>query len=695
MKPWKIGSKRGNSDERRLTWLAVVILLLMAGLIGRLFFVQVIKHGDYLLAATNQHEFYAELEPNRGKILIQDKDGSLYPLATNKDFILIYAIPSQIKQSAEISQKLYEFFKQATVEKEVDEELKKQEEDELKGELAAVKDLPDEERIIKEQEIKNNRQILVSSQLYQDAIAKRREDLMKIKQDLILADYQKILEKKNDPYEVLEKRVEIDTAKQFHLALLSLANQSADLKIDDLEIKSGHMINRQTGHDLSVDGINYAIESHRSYSENSVASHLLGFTAFDPSERYGQFGRHGNYGLEGFFDEELFGKIGSITSEKGAGGLVIAQDSEYVDKQDGCDLVLTIDRSVQFFIDKVLRQGMEKYKADSASILVLRPKTGEIIAMSSWPDFDPNKYNEVTDTNIFNNAVVFDQYEPGSVFKAVTMATALDKKTVSPQTTYNDPGQIMIEGWPKPIKNSDFDTAGGHGQTTMIEVLEKSLNTGSIYTMKSVGAETFADYVQKFGFGEKTGIELDGESAGDISSLKAKNIKPISAATASFGQGISVTPLQMAMAYGALANGGELMKPYVVKEVRCANNQTTTSQPKVIRRVVSPETSALITGMLVNVVEKGHSKQAGVKGYYIAGKTGTAQATEAGKRGYAKNKYDHTFVGFGPDNDPQFVVLVRLNNPKGFEYAESTAVPLAHEVIEFLLNYLQIPKSRN
>ncbi len=696
MKPWKLGRRRGN-EERRLTWLAVLVLLLIVGLTARLFFVQIIRHGAYLATAANQHEFYAELEPSRGKIFIQDKDGSLYPLATNKDYVLIYAVPAEVKQAELIKDKLYEFFKAPFVTKEVDEALLAQEADRLNRDLATVKDLPAEERSAKEAALKTDHQAFLVDPVYLEAKAKRRAEMIQERRQAILDEYQKIFERVGDPYEALAKKVETATAKQFHLALLALTNQANGLTADDLEIKNGRMINRQTGRDLPVAGIGYVPESYRSYSENNVAAHLLGFTAFDQSERHGQLGKHGNYGLEGFFDEELFGKTGSLKSEKGAGGLVIAQEQEYKDKQDGCDLVLTIDRSIQFFIDKTLRQGMDKYRPDSASILVLKPQTGEILAMSSWPDFDPNKYNEVKDNTIFNNAVIFDQYEPGSVFKAVTMAAALDKGAVTPQTTYNDPGQIMITGWSKPIKNSDFDTAGGHGPTNMIQVLEKSLNTGAIFAMKSIGPEVFTDYVKNFGFGAKTGLELEGESPGDISGLLARNIKPISAATASFGQGIAVTPLQMAMAYGALANGGKLMKPYVVKEVRCfgnPNNKVVDSQPQVLKQVIKPETADLISSMLVNVVENGHSKRAQVAGYYIAGKTGTAQVTEAGKKGYAEGKYNHTFIGYGPVAEPQFVVLVRLNNPRGFEYAESTAVPLAHEVIEFLVNYLQIPKTR-
>jgi cell division protein FtsI/penicillin-binding protein 2 len=272
------------------------------------------------------------------------------------------------------------------------------------------------------------------------------------------------------------------------------------------------------------------------------------------------------------------------------------------------------------------------------------------------------------------------------------MSAALDKGAVKPDTTYNDPGQMMIEGWPKPIKNSDYDSFGAHGKTSMIQVLEKSLNTGSIFAMKSIGPATFADYVKNFGFGVKTGIELEGEAPGNIGSITAKKVRPISAANASFGQGISVTPLQMAMAFGALANGGKLMKPYVVKEVRGGDAKVISqAEPRVLRQVISESTSALITGMLVNVVEKGHSKRAQVAGYYIAGKTGTAQV--AAKGGYG-DKLNHTFVGYAPVDNPRFVILVKLYNPRGFEFAEATAVPMAHQVIEFLLNYWQIAKTR-
>lgn len=685
MKNWKIGRHREENDSR-LNYLVLIILLAASALLVRLFFVQVWQHRDYLKAAEDQQRYSAQLEPMRGKIYTQDKDGSLHALAANRDFIRLYAVPSKITDAQKLADELFKFFKQPAIAKEIDGVLAKEEADKLKQELDAVNGLPPAEQTTKTAEIKNNYQTRLHDPIYQELKIKRRDELLKAKEGTIIANYLKIFSKTDDPYKPLESKVDIEQAKALHAALVG-----GDIKSSDLEYKDGLMIDQRSGKEAIFNGIGYTPESYRTYLEGSVASQLLGFVSYDKSEKNGESGKHGSYGLEGYFDNELFGKFGSVKSERGAGGLVIAQDREYKVQQDGYDLVLTIDRNVQFFIDKVVKEGGPKYNAESASILVLDPATGAIVAMASWPDFNPNKYNEVKDSNVFNNPIIFDQYEPGSVFKAVTMAGALDKGAVNPDTTYNDPGKMMIEGWPKPIANSDYATFGAHGKTTMIQVLEKSLNTGSIFAMRSIGPAVFAEYVKNFGFGVKTGIELEGEASGNISGITAKKIRPISAANASFGQGLSVTPLQMALAFGALANGGKLMKPYIVKEVRDSDVKIISqAEPKVIRQVISESTSALIKGMLVKVVENGHSKRAQVAGYYIAGKTGTAQVAEKG--GYGK-KLNHTFVGFAPVDNPRFVILVKLYNPSAV-YAESTAVPMAHQIIEFLLNYWQVPKIR-
>jgi cell division protein FtsI/penicillin-binding protein 2 len=273
------------------------------------------------------------------------------------------------------------------------------------------------------------------------------------------------------------------------------------------------------------------------------------------------------------------------------------------------------------------------------------------------------------------------------------MAASINEGKVTPQSTYEDRGYLKIEGWPKPIKNSDYESYGGHGVVDMTSVLENSLNTGAIFAMQRAGAETFARYVADFGFGEKTGVELEAESSGNIESLKRKTIRPVEAATASFGQGITVTPLQLAAAFAVIANGGILMKPYLVGEIVNPDGSKVRTQPQQIRRVISERTALLVAGMMVKVIEHGHAKRAAVKGYYVAGKTGTAQVADKVRAGYSDQTI-HTFVGFAPVDDPKIVMVVRLDNPKDVRFADSSAAPLFGELAEFILNYYQVPKER-
>jgi cell division protein FtsI/penicillin-binding protein 2 len=440
--------------------------------------------------------------------------------------------------------------------------------------------------------------------------------------------------------------------------------------------------------ELKLDGIAFIPRVRRFYPENNIGSHVLGFVGYVGAEE------RGRYGLEGFFDEELFGVPGSIKTGRGAqGNLIIINDREYEKAKNGSDLILTINRIIQYTACHKLNETALRHGADGGSIIIMDPKTGGILAMCSWPDYDPNNYKEVEDIEIYNNPAIFSQYEPGSIFKTITMAAALDQGKITPETTYNDEGSVMISGWPKPIKNSDYDTHGGYGEVNMTTVLEKSLNTGAIFAMQQIGPEIFSKYVKDFGFGEKTGIELETESAGNIKNLLGDKVYEIYAATASFGQGISVTPLQMVTAYAAVANGGILMKPYLVKEIVHSDGTKDITQPKQIKRVVSERTAILLGGMLVNVVESGHAKRAGVDGYWVAGKTGTAQIASREQRGYSSRTI-HTFVGFAPVEDPKFVMLVKLDDPKGIKFAASSAAPLFGEIAEFLLDYFEVPKER-
>jgi cell division protein FtsI (penicillin-binding protein 3)/stage V sporulation protein D (sporulation-specific penicillin-binding protein) len=438
---------------------------------------------------------------------------------------------------------------------------------------------------------------------------------------------------------------------------------------------------------LGLPGINYTLEDYRFYPENEISSHLTGFVGFSGNEKKGR------YGLEGFFDRELSGKSGYIRGERDARGSIIAVTGmEWGEAEDGCDLVLTINRSIQYVACGKLKEAVLKHGAKGGSVVVIDPASGGIIAMCSYPDYDANNYQNVENIYIYNNPVIFSQYEPGSIFKPLTMAAAIDQGKVGPNTTYKDNGSIMIKGWNKPIKNSDFSTHGGHGVVNMNKVLELSLNTGAIFAMESIGSKSFSQYVQKFGFGEKTGIELETESPGDIGNLLKDKIKEIDAAVASFGQGLTATPLQMASSYAALANGGMLMKPYLVKSLSCGGGYSQEVTAKQIRRVISERTSALITGMLVKVVEEGHAKRAQIPGYYVAGKTGTAQV--ASKDGGYGDNYIHSFVGYTPAEDPKIVMLTKIDEPRDVEYAEGSAVPLFNEIAKFILQYYEIPTER-
>lgn len=633
--------RRKTDNNNRLHLIMAVIFLLVGLIIFKLYIIQVRNYDLYTALASDQHQAFSKLLPQRGEIFIQDShddsNENLYPIATNKNFALVYAVPAEINNPKEVAEKLFEIFNKEEVEKDVEEMLEN--DDFFSGESETINPLGTGDDNLREfREIKKELEI-------------------ELRSERIIDDYVKKLSKKNDPYEPIKSKVSED-----------ILNKIIELKLE---------------------GIDYVMENYRYYPEKDIGSHILGFVSANSENKNGQ------YGLEGFFNEELSGAVGSVKAERSANGeLIIINDREYKKAQDGSDLILTINRSVQYVACKKLKEAAMRHGADGGSVVVMEPTTGAIIAMCSWPDYDPNNYSDIENINVYNNPSIFNQYEPGSIFKVITMAASVDQNKVSPNTTYSDKGFLMIEGWPKPIKNSDFDTVGAHGIVNMVDVLELSLNTGAIFAMERIGAEKFSEYVENFGFGEKTGIELETEVAGNISNLLAKKIRPVEAATASFGQGITTTPLQMTAAYAAVANGGILMKPYLVKEIIYPDGESHKTQPVQIRRVISERASLLVSGMMVNVIEDGHAQRAAVDGYYVAGKTGTAQVADREKGGYSEDKTIHTFVGFAPTDNPKFVMLVKLDDPKDVDYAASSAAPLFGEIAEFILDYYKVPKER-
>lgn len=430
---------------------------------------------------------------------------------------------------------------------------------------------------------------------------------------------------------------------------------------------------------LADGNLRFSEENFRYYPEKNILAQVLGFVGYKGDELVGR------YGLEGYFEKLLAGISGEYTYEKDASGrLIPIADRSLSAVKDGSSLVLTIDRSIQFAVCQSLAKWGLKVEAESGEVVVVDPKSGEIMAMCNYPDFDPNKYNEVEDIGVYNNKAVSEPYEPGSVFKAFTMAAALDQNKVTPLTVYNDTGVEEIAGFK--IKNSD---GKAHGLTTMTEVLESSLNTGAIFAARSVGPEKFREYLKAFGFGEMTEVTLASERAGNLSSLNQGH--EIDMATGSYGQGITATPLQIALAFSAIANGGVLMKPLIVKEIQEPLGKIQKFQPQSVRQVISQQTAITLSGMLASVVKYGHAKHAAVDGYFIAGKTGTAQVYDPATKKYSTSLTNHTFAGFAPVENPRFVVVAHFKYPKNAAWADSSTAPLFGEIAQYLLNYLKVP----
>jgi cell division protein FtsI/penicillin-binding protein 2 len=433
--------------------------------------------------------------------------------------------------------------------------------------------------------------------------------------------------------------------------------------------------------DLNLAGIAFDKEIIRFYPEGSFLSQVLGFVGYKEDVKTGL------YGIEQAFNKYLAGTPGSLAQEGSASGAwIFGARRDQVAARDGDTVLLTIDKTIQFKAESVIKKAVEDNSADSGSIVIMDPKTGAIMAMATYPTFDPNEYAKVEDPAVYNNQATLGQYEPGSIFKPVTLSAALNEGKITAQTTYNDTGEIEIDGYT--IKNSD---AKAHGIQTMTQALEESLNTGMIFAKETIGNKKFADYVERFGFGKKTGIEVP-EAKGDLSNLNG-NIK-VNYHTATFGQGLSVTPIQMVQAFGAMANGGKMMKPYLVNARITGDGKVEETKPEEVGHPITVQTASTISAMMVNVVENGHGKRAAVKGYYVAGKTGTAQVPKKEGGGYEANNNIGSFAGYAPVEDPRFVMLVRVNHPRTVSFAESTAAPAFGTMAQFLLQYFNVAPTR-
>jgi len=427
--------------------------------------------------------------------------------------------------------------------------------------------------------------------------------------------------------------------------------------------------------ELDHKGIKLEEEVWRYYPNKSLAAQVVGFEGFNDDEKTGL------YGIEKMHNNLLLGKSGWLKQEKDAGSRWISVGERLINPaQDGNSIILSLDYAVQFKAELVLRNAVKKHKAEGGRIIVMNPHDGDIIAMAQEPTFDLNNFSEVEDLSLYLNSNVNHVYECGSVFKAFTMAAGLDAGAIEVEDTFVDTGSVSISGYT--IKNSEEKV---YGKQTMTGIIENSINTGVIFVEKKLGNAKFLEYIEKFGFGKKTGIDLPGELNGNISNLKTN--RDVEYYTASFGQGITVTPIQLATAYSVIANGGDLMKPKLVGAVLSTQNQKKKIKEQFVRRVISQDTSNQVSLMLEKNVTNGHGKTAGVPGYRLAGKTGTAQISDKKKGGYVEDATTGSFIGFGPVGNPEFVVVVIIDDPKDVKWAESTAGPVFGEMSKFMLEH--------
>lgn len=425
----------------------------------------------------------------------------------------------------------------------------------------------------------------------------------------------------------------------------------------------------------NLSGIGFTAQQKRYYPEGNLAAQVLGFVGLD------DLGQDiGRYGIEQYFDRELRGQNGSVTYERDPfGNPISVGDFTSQPAQDGKDITLTINRGLQYLLENKLKEGVESRGAESGSMILMEPSTGRILAMANYPSYDPAQFNQVSDYKVFQNATISDVYEPGSVIKTLTVATGIDDKVMTPLSTYLSA--------PFKVGDHTITTANNkyHGpDTTATRMLEMSDNTGAAQFAMKIGKERFIESMTKVGFGKPTGITLHGEVSGYIPPVK--DWLPITLATASFGQGISTTPLQLIQMMSAVANGGVQMKPTIIQSVESQGKSTQVS-PQKIGQIFSQQTASQVRQMLEGVVKNGEFRRLALQGYGIAGKTSTSQIPIEG--GYDANHTITTFVGFAPASNPKFIMLVKLDKPRINNSAE-TVVPVWMNMAKDLFTYYGI-----
>lgn len=429
---------------------------------------------------------------------------------------------------------------------------------------------------------------------------------------------------------------------------------------------------------LNMSGVYLVKEAKRYYPYGNMLSHSLGYVGID---------NQGLSGLELQYDKYLTGKSGAIKYFSDAKGNKLNLSDVYVEPQDGMNLSLTVDINIQKSLERELDNIVDMFSPDMALAIVMNPNNGEILGMASRPDYDPNNYKNYSQEVLSRNLPIWASYEPGSTFKIITTSAAVEEGAVDLEKDhFYDPGSVNVDG-----STLRCWKAGGHGEQTFLQVLQNSCNPGFVKMGQLLGKETLFNYIDKFGFGEKTGIDLNGEGQGIIFNLdKVGNVE---LATTAFGQGVSVTPIQQVAAVSAVVNGGTLYEPYIVKSIseKETNSIIKETKKKKIRKVISEKTSRIMRHALESVVAKGGGKSAYIEGYRIGGKTGTAQKVKDGK--YMVGNYIMSFMSVVPANNPEAVLYLAIDNPKNTALLSSyTTTPIARRILLDIIEALDIKK---
>lgn len=723
-------------QANRYTLLLFAFGVLFSIIAARLFQLQVVQYEHYRAQAREQHFGSLKLPAKRGEILVKDRSGTYYKLATNVTLDLLYADPLWVDQPAEVAKQLppllYEVLCRKKSEGECREALLEFEEESVpptngnaNGKEAGNK--PEERRKVTREEGERILTTFVAKALDQKEVTrvvlktfvehKEEDDAIKAKIAALNLPgvHVSATALSANPVEITDRN---GTARSL-ASVIGMSENDLATKLERRKARYVRILNRipldisEKIRSLKLKGLVLVPEHWRYYPEKQLAAQVVGFVNADGE---------GEYGVERKMNDQLRGEAGYVNSENDLlGRQLTIGENDIQQAKDGNSYVLTIDRIVQAEVEKRLERAVDDFNANSGEIVVMDPYTGTVLAMAQYPTFDPNAYREAYETKeirydpgkamtvikqlganlfltyankfgpwVFSNQMVSGQYDPGSIFKPLTVAIGLDTGEIRPGNTYRDTGVIQVDEYE--IHNVSEACLGTN---TYEHALNYSCNLGMVSIAKKLGRNLFYNYILNFGFGERTDIEaVDNETKGVVKHVR--NWAASNLATISFGQGISVTPLQMAVAYSALANGGLILEPRLISEIHHADGKVETSSVQVVRRVISKETSDTITAMLVSSVEKGVARRAKLPQYYVAGKTGTSQIAKEGSTGFEEGNGTTiaSFGGYAPASKPRFVMIVKITRPRTSPWGDSTAAVVFHDLAEFMMEYYTVPPER-